>query len=68
MPYTVLQLLPVFSPHQAQWILLFPNNKDSVNLDIPNNTKDLEMSKPDDYEERHMPPRQAPKPPPKPRD
>ncbi|MEP8906348.1 hypothetical protein [Enterobacter roggenkampii] len=39
MPITVLQLLPVFSPHQAQWILLFPNNKDSVNLDIPNNEK-----------------------------
>ncbi|QLR42753.1 hypothetical protein HV346_08750 [Enterobacter sp. RHBSTW-00994] len=26
-PITVLQLLPVFSPHQAQWILSFPNNK-----------------------------------------
>ncbi len=28
--------MPVFYPRQARWILLFPNNKDSVNLDIPN--------------------------------
>ena len=36
--------MPVFSPHQARWILLFPNNKDSVNLDIPNNMKELIIS------------------------
>ncbi|WP_196348033.1 hypothetical protein [Enterobacter hormaechei] len=29
-------VMPVFYPRQARWILLFPNNKDSVNLDIPN--------------------------------
>lgn len=31
--------VPVFSPLQARWILLFPNNKDSVNLDTPDNEK-----------------------------
>ena len=62
---------PVFSPHQARWILLFPNNKDSGNLDIPNNKKEFIMFA-NGYEhfERHSPAyqRPAPKPEPKPKE
>lgn len=33
--------VPVFSPHQARWTLLFPNSKDSGNLLIPQQHKGL---------------------------
>lgn len=36
---------PVFSPLQARWTLLFPNNKDSVNLDFPNNKKSIQSDR-----------------------
>jgi len=53
-------------PRPARVSLLFPNNKESDNLDIPQQQEESRMSdETPGYEEKHMPVNKRPPPPPK---
>ncbi|EFE0884438.1 hypothetical protein F2N03_05805 [Escherichia coli] len=61
----MLLLWPAFSHIRRGGSCYSPTTRIRLIWISPTTQKDHEMSKPDDYEERHMPPRQVPKPPPK---